>query len=74
MYWRFPLLLLVVAFGMYWYLQHRKITETEYEESLAGKVIIICGASSGIGEETAYQLAEKGAKLILVARTVSKLI
>lgn len=38
-----------------------------------GKVVWITGASSGIGEEMAYQFAQKGAILILSARRVDKL-
>lgn len=37
------------------------------------KVVWITGASSGIGEALAYNLAAKGAKLILSARSVDKL-
>ena len=37
------------------------------------KVVLICGSSSGIGEEIAYNLATLGAKLILVSRTASRL-
>lgn len=41
--------------------------------AIKGKVVIITGASSGIGEETAYLLAKKGAKLVLGARREEKL-
>ncbi len=42
-------------------------------EKLKGKVIWITGASSGIGEELAYQLSSEGAKLILSARRANLL-
>lgn len=37
------------------------------------KVIIITGASYGIGQEIALQLADQGAWLVLAARTADKL-
>jgi short-subunit dehydrogenase len=40
---------------------------------LEGKVIIVTGASSGIGAALAQQLAVKGARLALAARSVDKL-
>jgi NADP-dependent 3-hydroxy acid dehydrogenase YdfG len=42
-------------------------------QNLQNKVVIITGASSGIGEATAYKLAQAGAKLVLGARREDKL-
>lgn len=42
-------------------------------QSLAGKVVIVTGASSGIGEAMARTLAAAGCKLTLAARSVHKL-
>ena len=41
--------------------------------TLAGNVVIITGASSGIGEACARLLAEQGCKLTLAARSVDKM-
>lgn len=41
--------------------------------AIKDKVVIITGASSGIGEETAYLLAKQGAKVVLGARREQKL-
>jgi short-subunit dehydrogenase len=42
-------------------------------ESISGKVILITGASSGIGEALTYELAEQGARLILSSRRKEEL-
>ncbi|KAF8116591.1 hypothetical protein N665_0016s0022 [Sinapis alba] len=42
-------------------------------ENVAGKVVLITGASSGIGEHVAYEYAKKGAYLALVARREDRL-
>ncbi len=42
-------------------------------QALTGKVVIITGASSGIGEAAARLLAEQGCQLTLAARSVDKM-
>jgi NAD(P)-dependent dehydrogenase (short-subunit alcohol dehydrogenase family) len=37
-----------------------------------GKVVVVTGGTSGIGEATAYKLAEAGAKVVVVARDAEK--
>ncbi|XP_040367161.1 11-beta-hydroxysteroid dehydrogenase A [Rosa chinensis] len=44
-----------------------------FRENVAGKVVLIAGASSGIGEHLAYEYARRGACLALVARREHRL-
>ena len=41
--------------------------------SLEGKTILVTGASSGIGQETAVQCSKLGAKVIVTARNEERL-
>ena len=50
------------------------LNEKKLRRELSGKTVLITGASSGIGEQTAYLLADMCAHLILVARRKEKLI
>ncbi len=42
--------------------------------AVKGKVVLITGASAGIGKATAIKIAEAGAKTLIVARTEEKLL
>ena len=44
--------------------------QRQEELDLAGKVVIITGASRGIGRQAAQAFARRGAHLVLAARTV----
>jgi len=43
------------------------------EERIAGKVVVITGASSGLGEATARHLSARGATVVLGARRVDRI-
>ncbi|KAG5014442.1 11-beta-hydroxysteroid dehydrogenase 1B [Glycine max] len=51
----------------------RFIVRSIFSENVAGKVILITGASSGIGEHLAYEYGRRGARLALVARRENRL-
>src|SRR5690348_6891530 len=38
-----------------------------------GKVVLVTGSSSGIGEYTAYEFAKLGAKVVITGRSTDKL-
>jgi FlaA1/EpsC-like NDP-sugar epimerase len=47
---------------------------TKHRRSMKGKIIIITGASAGIGKESALQLLEDGADVIFATRDKKKLM
>lgn len=59
----------------YWerYLDDERRVDRALQKHVEGKVIVITGASSGIGKAAALKLATAGAEVILVARNLDKL-
>jgi short-subunit dehydrogenase len=55
-------------------LRHRLFGAPTLDSVLAGKTVMITGASSGIGHAVALKVAEAGARAVLVARSQSKLL
>ena len=52
----------------------RVFRESIMEQNIEGKVIVITGASSGLGEATARLLSGQGACVVLGARRVDRLL
>ncbi|XP_054733490.1 dehydrogenase/reductase SDR family protein 7-like [Anastrepha obliqua] len=63
-----PVALPFVVFECYYRLRVKK-----YRNELAGKVVLITGASSGLGEALAHTFYKSGCKVILAARRVEEL-
>jgi NAD(P)-dependent dehydrogenase (short-subunit alcohol dehydrogenase family) len=51
----------------------RRLRAASLEDSVAGRVIVVTGASSGIGRAVAMRLGAAGATVLLVARTAEAL-
>ncbi|KAM0869470.1 hypothetical protein ACQ4PT_040652 [Festuca glaucescens] len=66
-----PLVLFLPAY--YVYKLTTSLLSSVFPEDVSGKVVLITGASSGIGEHLAYEYAKRGAYLALVARREASL-
>lgn len=50
----------------YWLLEEAKLRRMPAPKELEGQVVVVIGAGSGIGRETAFRLAREGAHLVCV--------
>jgi rhamnulose-1-phosphate aldolase/alcohol dehydrogenase len=50
----------------YWLLEEAKLKRMPAEKELARQVIVVIGAGSGIGKETAHRIAKEGAHIVCV--------
>lgn len=62
-----------IASTLGWQVAGTVIPHLALEKRVRGKTIVITGASSGIGAQSARRLAAAGANVILVARSIEKL-
>jgi NAD(P)-dependent dehydrogenase (short-subunit alcohol dehydrogenase family) len=53
-------------------LQEAALMKRQNELDLAGQVVIVTGASRGVGQRAALNFARRGAKVVLAARTVDR--
>uniref|UniRef100_A0AAG5D639 Dehydrogenase/reductase SDR family protein 7-like n=1 Tax=Anopheles atroparvus TaxID=41427 RepID=A0AAG5D639_ANOAO len=72
-WWLFATLLLPIAIPSLVFKLLGKIKEKRYARSLNGKVVLITGASSGLGEALANSFFLAGCKVILAARRKDEL-
>jgi rhamnulose-1-phosphate aldolase/alcohol dehydrogenase len=52
----------------YWLLEEAKLQRMPAEKELARQVVVVIGAGSGIGRETAHRLVKEGAHIVAVDR------
>ena len=60
--WKFASFVVAVL-AWRWFTKRASISET-----FRGKNVVICGGSTGIGEQIAYRFCEQGANVLVVAR------
>lgn len=57
-------------FFSFWAVNAEKVCEDE--EDISGKIVIVTGSNTGIGLQTALQMAKRGAVVIMAVRNLEK--
>ncbi|XP_028157280.1 dehydrogenase/reductase SDR family protein 7-like [Ostrinia furnacalis] len=71
--WYFKYVGLPLSVGMAIYTLFSKLADKRRRAALRGKVVVITGASSGIGEALAHAFYDQGSKVVLAARRKTEL-
>ena len=66
------LIALIIIFALFFLRKYLRGGQCKSKHSMEGKVVIITGASSGIGKESAIDLVKHGARVILACRNEKK--
>lgn len=66
------LIVLIIIFILFFLRKYLRGGQCTSKHSMEGKVIIVTGASAGIGKESAIDLAKHGAQVILACRNEAK--
>ena len=66
------LIVLIIIFILFFLRKYLRGGQCKSKHSMEGKVVIITGASSGIGKESAIDLVKHGAQVILACRNEKK--
>lgn len=74
-FWRILSLSSVSLILLIAYLKRKRDSVMKYctiEKSLRGKIVVITGASAGLGRELTYELARRGAEIVMGCRDLKK--
>jgi len=69
----YPMLFSLIPLAFACYIGYKEVSRNIKRKSLKGQVVIITGASEGIGKELAYTFAKEGCKIVLASRSQDKL-